>query len=124
MLHFKSFKLPILATTAIVSIALTGCATTPHYSANNETPYSANNETPYSANTENIMKIHEGMASDKILAMFGPPKSVRQDVCGGAVGKPWTCTTWEYGDFLEGASFTFSGDHGSLILNNFDVRRK
>jgi hypothetical protein len=121
MLHFKSFKLPILATTAIVTIALTGCATT------QERPFSANVTTPEmppSTNTENILKIHAGMTSDKILEMFGPPKSVRQSVCGGAVGKPWTCTTWEYGEYGELASFTFSGDRGSLILNNFDVHRK
>jgi hypothetical protein len=130
MLHFRSFKLPILATTAIVSMALTGCAATQErpLSANvttQEKPFSANTEKPFSVNTENILKIHEGMASDKILEMFGPPKSVSQAVCGGAVGKPWTCTTWEYGEgFSDRSSFTFSGDHGSLILNDFDVHRK
>ena len=110
-LRFKSFKLAILATTAVVSVALTGCDTT--------------QEMALSANTENIMKIHAGMSSDKILEMFGAPKSVSQSVCGAAVGKPWTCTTWEYGEaWYERSSFTFSGDHGSLILNNFEVHRK
>jgi hypothetical protein len=73
--------------------------------------------------TENIMKVHQGMGSNEILEMFGAPKNVRQSVCGGAVGKPWNCTTWEYRGFLSDsrASFTFSGKSGSLILNNFDV---
>jgi hypothetical protein len=104
MLHFKSFKLPVLVITAIVSVALTGCQ-----------------EMPLSANTENMMKIHAGMTSDKILEMFGTPTSVSQSVCGAAVDKPWNCTTWKYGEYGDRASFTFSGDHGSLILNNFDV---
>jgi hypothetical protein len=110
MLHFKSFKLAILAT-AIVSVALTGCTTT--------------QEMPLSVNTENIMKIHEGMASNRILEMFGTPNNVRQSVCGAAVGRPWTCTTWEYGEApYEWASFTFSGGSGALILNSYEVQRK
>jgi hypothetical protein len=133
MLHFKSFKLAILATTAVVAVALTGCAPT------QEVPLSANASaasteaaptqaasTAFAPRTESIMKIHEGMTSDKILEMFGTPKSVSQAVCGGAVSKPWTCTTWEYGEAAyrtSWASFTFSGDRGSLILNNFDIHR-
>ena len=75
--------------------------------------------------TENIMKVHQGMSSNKILEMFGAPKNVSQSVCGASAGKPWTCTTWEYGEIpYAWASFTFSGDSGSLILNNFDVHRK
>ena len=75
--------------------------------------------------TENIMKVHQGMGSKKILEMFGAPKNVSQSVCGASVGKPWTCTTWEYGDVpYNGASFTCSGDGGSLILNSFDVHRE
>jgi hypothetical protein len=109
-LHFKSFKLAILATTAIVSVALTGCDTT--------------QEMALSVNPENVMKIHEGMASNKILEMFGTPNSVRQAVCGAGVGKPWTCTTWGYGEAPEWASFTFSGATGSLILNNYEVHRR
>ena len=75
--------------------------------------------------TENIMKVHQGIGSNRILEMFGAPKNVSQSVCGASVGKPWTCTTWEYeDDSLESAVFTFSGSSGSLVLNNFDVRRK
>ena len=109
-LHFKSFKLVILATTAIVSVALTGCDTT--------------QQMALSLNPENVMKIHVGMPSNKILEMFGTPNSVRQSVCGASVGKPWTCTTWGYGEIPEWASFTFSGDSGSLVLNDFNIRRK
>ena len=109
-MHFKSFKLAILATTAIVSVALTGCDTT--------------QEMALSANAENVMKIHEGMASNKILEMFGTPDSVSQSVCGAAVGRTWTCTTWGYGQaYHEWATFTFSGSSGSLILNNYEVHR-
>jgi hypothetical protein len=71
------------------------------------------------------MKIHPGMPSSEILAMFGAPKNVSQSVCGANVGKPWTCTTWEYGDIFEDwARFTFAADGSSLVLNNFDVHRK
>ena len=75
--------------------------------------------------TENIMKVHQGMDSNKILEMFGAPKNVSQSVCGASVGKPWTCTTWEYGEIpYEWATFTFAGGSGSLTLNNFDVHRQ
>src|SRR6202020_1909432 len=75
--------------------------------------------------TENIMKIHRGMNSDKILEMFGAPKDVSQSVCGAAVGAPWTCTSWKYGEApYEWASFTFSDGSGSLILNDYQVHRK
>jgi hypothetical protein len=75
--------------------------------------------------TENIMQVHKGISSNKILEMFGAPKNVSQSVCGASVGKPWTCTTWEYGELPFGwASFTFSGDSRALTLNNFDIHRK
>jgi hypothetical protein len=74
--------------------------------------------------TENIMKVHSGMGSNEILEMFGAPKNVRQSVCGAGVGKPWTCTTWEYGEHSDWARFTFAGNSGSLILNDFDVHKK
>lgn len=74
--------------------------------------------------TENIMKIHQGISSEKVLEMFGAPKNISQAVCGASVGKPWTCTTWEYGEIpYEWATFTFAGNNGSLKLNNFDVHR-
>ncbi len=75
--------------------------------------------------SENVLKIHQGIGSNKILEMFGAPKNVSQAVCGASVGKPWACTTWEYGDVpYEWASFTFAGRNGALILNSFDVHRK
>ena len=75
--------------------------------------------------SENVLKVHQGMSSNKILEMFGAPRNVSQAVCGASVGKPWACTTWEYGDVpYEWASFTFAGRSGSLILNSFDVHRK
>jgi hypothetical protein len=75
--------------------------------------------------TKNIMKIHRGMDSNKILEMFGTPKNVSQSVCGASVGTPWTCTTWEYEETpYDRASFTFSGDSDPLILNDFNVHRK
>jgi hypothetical protein len=75
--------------------------------------------------TENVLKVHQGMSSDEILALFGKPKNIGVSVCGQPPNQ-WTCTAWEYGggDFDFGrASFTFSGEHDSLILNNFDVDR-
>ena len=74
---------------------------------------------------EKVLAIHQGMSSKKVLEMFGAPKNVSQGVCGAAVGEPWPCTHWEYGEVVhEWASFTFAERNGSLILNNFDVRRK
>lgn len=79
---------------------------------------------PGSFTTENIMKIKQGMSSDEILEMFGPPKAVDQSVCGATVGEKWTCTTWEYGKFpYERASFTFSGEPGAYSLNSFKIDR-
>ena len=79
---------------------------------------------PASFTTENTLKVHQGMSSGEILALFGTPKSVRSAVCGGSTDATWTCTTWKYGDFpYDNASFTFSGNHGSYKLNNFDIDR-
>ena len=80
---------------------------------------------PGTFTTEKVMKIHQGMSSDEIISMFGTPRNVSQSVCGSNTGSPWTCTTWEYGQFpYDRASFTFSGDNPkSLKLNNFDIDR-
>ena len=78
---------------------------------------------PSTFSTENIMKIHQGMSSDEILTLFGEPQSISVSVCGRAPNQ-WTCTTWEYGEFpYDSASFTFSGEHDSLKLNDFKVDR-
>jgi hypothetical protein len=80
---------------------------------------------PAAFTTENVMKVHQGVGSDEIVKLFGVPKGVRQAVCGAATGNPWTCTTWEYGEFpYDRASFTFASREGSLVLNNFEVHRK
>jgi hypothetical protein len=105
---------------------VSACASTdePSPQANVET-HTAPSTSSVGFTTDNIMKVHRGMKSDKILEMFGAPKDVRQSVCGGAVGTLWTCTIWAYGDSLyDGASFTFSGDSGSLVLNDFNIHRK
>lgn len=79
---------------------------------------------PRGFTTENIMKIKQGMSSEEIHKMFGDPKNISQSICGANTGKVWTCTTWEYGTFLHGnATFTFSGEPGSYILNNFEIER-
>ena len=80
---------------------------------------------PASFTSENVLKIRQGMGSGEILREFGAPRSVRQAVCGASTGRPWTCTTWEYGEFpYARASFTFSAEGGLLILNNFEVQKK
>ena len=72
---------------------------------------------------EKLMKVHQGMSSDEILALFGQPQDIDVRVCGMPPSQ-WTCTTWGYEVFPEGnASFTFAGKPDSLILNNFDVDR-
>jgi len=78
---------------------------------------------PSTFSTENIMQLHVGMSSGEILGLFGEPKNIRVAVCGQPPNQ-WVCTTWEYGEFpYERASFTFSGEHNSLKLNNFDIDR-
>ena len=78
---------------------------------------------PETFSTENIMKVHQGMSSSEILTLFGKPKNFSASVCGRPPNQ-WTCTTWKYGDFpYDSASFTFSGKHDSLKLNNFKVDR-
>lgn len=108
------------------ALALSACAPTeePRPQAKVET-YTTPATSSVGFTTENVMKVHTGMKSDKILEMFGAPKDVSQAVCGAGVGTPWTCTTWEYGDiYHDMASFTFGGDSGSLVLNDFNIRRK
>ena len=79
---------------------------------------------PMRFSTKNIMKVHQGMGSDEIRALFGDPKDVSVNICGMPPNQ-WTCTTWEYGGGIFGeARFTFSGEHDSLKLNNFDVDRE
>lgn len=95
----------------VATLSLSSCATNPLSAL------------PSSFTTKNIMKVHQGMSSNEILALFGEPKSISSSVCGRAPDQ-WTCTTWEYGDSpYDNASFTYSGEHGSYILNNFDVDR-
>jgi len=69
-----------------------------------------------------MMKTHPGMSSDEILEVYGKPKKIRTTTCGSETGNPWGCTIWEYGEFpYDSATFYFSGEHGSYILNNFDI---
>ena len=90
-----------------------------------ETMTLSNSALPASFTTENVMKVHQGMSSQEILELFGKPKNISQTVCGGDTGRTWTCTTWEYGKFPYGtATFTFSGNNDSLVLNNFKVDRE
>ena len=92
-----------------VSLSLASCANLP--------------SGPSTFSTENIMRVHQGMSSDEVLALFGEPTSIRAGVCGKPPDQ-WYCTTWRYGEFpYERASFTFGGEHGSLKLNNFEVKR-
>ena len=76
--------------------------------------------------TENIMKVHHGMSSKEVQKLFGNPKNISQDVCGGNTAQTWTCTRWEYEEtYNAAAQFTFSGDTpDKLILNNFTIDRK
>ncbi|MBU1215044.1 MAG: hypothetical protein KKF58_01350 [Gammaproteobacteria bacterium] len=102
-----------IAFTLLMSLVLASCETIPV----------STSALPSSFTTENIMKVHQGMSSGEILQLFGEPKSINSAVCGRAPNQ-WICTTWKYGEFpYDRASFTFSGEHGSYILNNFDVDR-
>ncbi len=96
----------ILALVSFISFALSSCSTL-----------------PMSFSTDNVMKIHQGMSSDEILNLFGKPQTFRVAICGMSPNQ-WTCTTWKYGEYpVYKASFTFSGEHDSLRLNNFNVDR-
>lgn len=104
----------------LISLSLTSCVTQPVNSSSTSTSSAA---LPESFTTENIMKVHQGMTSKEILSLFGEPKNIRSSVCGMPPNQ-WSCTTWKYGKYGYGrASFTFSGEHGSLKLNNFDIDR-
>ena len=102
-----------------LAIALSSCASL-------STSILSTSALPGSFTTENVMKVHQGMRSSVILKMFGPPKNVRQAICGGSTDHTWTCTTWEYGRSpYDYASFTFSGDDpDDLKLNDFKVERE
>jgi hypothetical protein len=102
----------------LISLLLASCSTLP-----STLPSSLPSSLPSRFTAENIMKVYQGMSSDEILTLFGEPKSISVNVCGVAPNQ-WTCTTWEYGEFpYDSASFTFSGTHDSLKLNNFEVDR-
>ena len=103
----------------VISLSLSSCATLPDTSSSPST-----SALPESFTTKNIMKVHQGMSSNEILTLFGEPKNISASICGMPPNQ-WTCTTWEYGEFpYDRASFTFSGEHDSLKLNNFKVDRK
>lgn len=68
--------------------------------------------------TENVMKVHRGMSSKEVVKLFGQPDSIDVSVCGRPPDQ-WTCTTWKY--IFGDASFTFSGEHNHLKLNNFNI---
>ena len=98
---------------SLMSLLLSSCADLPTSSA-----------LPSKFSSENIMKLHQGMSSDEVLTLFGEPEKISVAVCGRAPDQ-WTCTTWGYGKFPhDRASFTFSGEHDSLKLNNFNVDRE
>lgn len=102
----------ILCFVNLLSLSLSSCAELPATSA-----------LPSTFTTEKIMKVHQGMSSKEILALFGEPKNISASVCG-MPPKQWTCTTWEYGEFPYGlASFTFSEKPSALRLNNFNIDR-
>jgi hypothetical protein len=123
-MQLRSCQLTLLTSLALGAVLEVSCAplTSDESRSGGTGVHSSNGMTGFT--TENIMKVHQGMGSNEILEMFGAPKNVSQSVCGGAVGRPWNCTTWEYRGFLSDsrARFTFSGKSGSLILNDFDVR--
>ena len=99
---------------SLIFLSLASCSTLPSTSTST---------LPSTFSTENIMKVHQDMSSDEILTLFGNPKNISASVCGSPPNQ-WTCTTWEYGKFpYDRASFTFSGEHDSLKLNNFKVDR-
>jgi hypothetical protein len=98
--------LTTLCFVCLISLSLSSCSTL-----------------PTTFTTEKIMKVHQGMSSNEILTLFGEPKNISVSVCGRPPDQ-WTCTTWEYGEFpYDRASFTFSGSHDSLKLNDFKVDR-
>ena len=102
----------------LISLLLASCSTLP-----STLPSSLPSSLPSRFTAENIMKVYQGMSSDEILTLFGEPKSISANVCGREPNL-WTCTTWEYGESTyDRASFTFSGEHDSLKLNNFKVDR-
>ena len=99
--------LTTLCLVCLISLSLSSCATS---------------SDTHTFSTKNIMMVHVGMSSNEILTIFGGPRNISASVCG-MFPNQWTCTTWEYGYFPYNATFTFSGKHDSLKLNNFQVNR-
>ena len=88
-------------------------------------PPASTTENALAFTTENVLAVQVGMTSGEIIELFGRPHSVSSSMCGADVGKPWHCTTWKYGNFLEGsyASFTFAHVGSILVLNNYNIDR-
>jgi len=105
--------------TILLVLIILGCST-----LDKKTSDAITSELPNTFTNENILNTHEGMTSDLIMKMYGAPKKVSQDVCGAKYGSPWSCITWEYGQFpYDRASFTFNGDGAEPVINNFEIVR-
>jgi hypothetical protein len=95
---------------ALLPSFLFGCATTP----------------PSRFTSDNIAALHQGMSTRDVQALFGPPDSVRNTMCGKDEGR-WQCEIWSYkregerNPYITNA-FWFSVRQGTL-LNSWDVTR-
>jgi len=69
---------------------------------------------------ENVIKLKQGMTDKEIISIFGLPQKTKASTCGQALGKPWTCIMWYYGDWRPCLTFQASDD-GKLYLNSWDI---
>lgn len=76
----------------------------------------------YSANftRENIMKLRAHMSEKEVIAIFGLPIKTEARTCGQAIGEPWQCYMWYYGDWRPVLTF-YQGDDGVLYLTSWDL---
>ena len=104
---FREAKL-IIAVTIISLFLLSSCYPTQYASSSSK------------FTTDNILKLKVGMSSNEVIAIFGKPIKTSGSTCGGAVGKPWTCITWFYGDYTPSLTFQQEQD-GILYLNSWNM---
>jgi outer membrane protein assembly factor BamE (lipoprotein component of BamABCDE complex) len=107
----------------LMMACLGSCVTDP--STNLRTGAESSGYLPAGFSTENIMKVNSELTSEDVHRLFGSPKSISQAICGGAIGRTWSCTTWEYGEFpYDKASFTFAPASRKLRINSFEIHRQ
>jgi hypothetical protein len=63
------------------------------------------------------------MSEQHVIKLLGEAKRSDLSTCGQAVGTPWRCKTWDYGDLLgQGLSITFHETAGGWVVVSWNSR--